>query len=214
MTKDNILHQKNGSIRPNFGDGDSGRLIVVWAGIAIQRILFVDTVLGAGPDGAIQECRFTAVVWFMSAIAAGANFGIVHGLDDLRGAELLDSTSPGEREMVSVKPLDSAEETGSAVPFLIVPGLKKGVLILFLGEFGTNRFHSHIHGWQSDIEKRGICFVAVVKIFHALIEKLEHSRTAYVIVSIQVNERSMFVIEGDAELNGEASDDVGAEIRG
>ena len=59
----------------------------------------------------------------------------------------------------------------------------------------------------------GICFVAVVQIFHMHIEKLEYSRTTDVVVRIQEDERSIFVVEGDVELNGEASDNVGVEIR-
>ena len=82
----------------------------------------------------------------MCAAAAGADFGIVYDLDDLRGAKFLDSTFPGKGKMIRVKPLDGTEETRSAIFLLIVLSLNRGVFIMVLGEFITNGFHSHIHG--------------------------------------------------------------------
>ena len=66
---------------------------------------------------------------------------------------------------------------------------------------------------KTSVKEQGICLVAVVQILHVQIEKLEYSRTADVVVRIQIDEHSIFVVEGDAELHGEASDDVGVEIR-
>ena len=64
------------------------------------------------------------------------------------------------------------------------------------------------------VKKHRICFVTVVQIIHVLVEELEHGRTIDVVVSTQVDECSVFVIEGDTELNGETPDDVGVEIWG
>ena len=47
-----------------------------------------------------------------------------------------------------------------------------------------------------------------------MVEEFEHSRTTDVVVGIQVDERSVFVIEGDPELDGETPDDVDVEIWG
>ena len=64
------------------------------------------------------------------------------------------------------------------------------------------------------VKKHRICFVTVVQIIHVLVEELEHGRTIDVVVGTQVDECSVFVIEGDTELNGETPDDVGVEIWG
>ena len=40
------------------------------------------------------------------------------------------------------------------------------------------------------MEEHGVCFVAVVQIFHVLFEKFEPGRTANVVVGIQVDDRS------------------------
>ena len=82
----------------------------------------------------------------MCAAAAGADFGVVYGLDDLRGAKFLDSTFPGKGKMIRVKPFDGTEKTRSAIFLLIVLSLNRGIFVIVLGEFITNRFHSPIHG--------------------------------------------------------------------
>ena len=66
---------------------------------------------------------------------------------------------------------------------------------------------------KTSVKEQGICLVAVVQILHVQIEKLEYSRTADVVFRIQVDECNVFIVEGDAELHGEAPDDVGVEIR-
>ena len=81
----------------------------------------------------------------MCAAAAGADFGIVYDLDDLRGAKFLDSTCPGKGKMIRVKPLDGTEETRSAKFLTVVLSLNRGTFVRVLGEFITDRFHSHIH---------------------------------------------------------------------
>ena len=62
------------------------------AGVAIQWVPVVGTVLGAGSVGSILECRFTEVGQGVYAAAARADFAFVHGLDDFCGAKFLDST--------------------------------------------------------------------------------------------------------------------------
>ena len=82
----------------------------------------------------------------MWAAAAEADFGVVYGLDDLRGVKLLDSTFPAKGKMIRVNPLDGTEETRSGIFLLIVLSLNRRVFVMVLGEFITNQFHSWIHG--------------------------------------------------------------------
>ena len=51
-----------------------------------------------------------------------------------------------------------------------------------------------------------------VLIFHVLVQKFEHRRAANVVVGILGDEHSVFVVEGDTELDGETPDNVGVEI--
>ena len=58
------------------------------------------TVLGTGSVVSIQESRFALIVRNMCAAAAGADLGVVNGLDDFRGAKFLDSTLPGKGKVI------------------------------------------------------------------------------------------------------------------
>ena len=117
----------------------------------------------------------------MCAAAARADFCFVHGLDDFLGAKFLDSTCPGKGKIIQVKLLYDTKGPRFALSALIVLGLKGGTFSMVLGEFIPNQFNSYVHGRQPTSKSIGICFVAVIQIFHVLIEKFEHNRTADVI---------------------------------
>ena len=102
----------------------------VWAGVGIQWVTVVGTVIGAGSVGSIVECRFTEIGQGVCAAAARADFGFVHGLDDFCGAKLLDSTWPEKGKMLQVKFLDDTEGTRFARSALAG---KVELLLWFLG---------------------------------------------------------------------------------
>ena len=52
MTKDNILHLGNRSVRPNLGDRNCRIFVVVLASKTVQGISIVSAFLGTNPGGA------------------------------------------------------------------------------------------------------------------------------------------------------------------
>ena len=146
--------------------------MVVRAGLAIQWVPIMGTILGAGSVGSILECRFTEVGWGVCAAVAGADFGFVDGLDDLE-VPWLHMTRKGENVQ-------------SQIPWWYRGNKVCPVCLDFswleqwnfcYGSWGIHTEQALLlcHGRQSDIKKRGICFVAVIQIFHILIEKFEHA---------------------------------------
>ena len=79
----------------------------------------------------------------MLATAGRANFGIIHGFDNLLGTKYLDSTAQAEWIMIRFVPFDDAERTWSVRS--IAPGRHVRVSVLFLSSFISDRFDSHIH---------------------------------------------------------------------
>ena len=43
MTKVEIFHKRDGSLRSNFGNGDGRSFVIVFAGIPVQRTIVVGT---------------------------------------------------------------------------------------------------------------------------------------------------------------------------
>ena len=80
MTKDNILHLGNRSVRPNLGDRNCRIFVVVLASKTVQGISIVSAFLGTNPVGAILESGFALEINLIVAAAAGENSGIIHVL--------------------------------------------------------------------------------------------------------------------------------------
>ena len=88
--------------------------------MAVQKKPVVGAVLRADP--VVQEGRFAMEIDLMVAAAARVYSGVIHGFDNFRRTEFLNSTSPAEGKMVRFETLDGTEGAGSAGSFLIVSG--------------------------------------------------------------------------------------------
>ena len=82
MTKDNIFHQGNRSVRPNLGDRNGRIFVIVLASKTVKGISVLRTFLGKNPVGAIPEGGFAVEIDLMVAAAAGTNSGFVHSFDN------------------------------------------------------------------------------------------------------------------------------------
>ena len=72
----------------------------MFAGNVVQGKPIVGAVLRADPVADVQKGRFAMEIDLMVAAAAGTNSSVIHGFDNFRGTEFLNSTVPAERIMV------------------------------------------------------------------------------------------------------------------
>ena len=82
-TKNKILHQGNGSIRPNLGDRDIGPFVGVLAGVAVERESIVGAILAAHFGFAISKGGFALVTDVVSAATADTDSCIIQSLDNV-----------------------------------------------------------------------------------------------------------------------------------
>ena len=82
MTKGNVLHQWNKSVKPNLGDRDGWSFVLVLAGKMVQGIFVVRTFLSTNPAGAIPEGGFAVEIDLIVVVTAGTNSRIVHSFDN------------------------------------------------------------------------------------------------------------------------------------
>ena len=84
--ENNVLHQRDGSVRPNFGEEDGGSFVGVLMGVVVEREVVVGTILGTDSGKNVDEGRFAVVVNLMSTAPAGTDYGIIQSLYNISRA--------------------------------------------------------------------------------------------------------------------------------